>query len=783
MEHVIADVAASFRGALHHWPTSLVNVGLMFAGLVGTCVFISLADATIKGELGFPHADRLRSVDAIVDGVEYTSNSISVAELPSIIATDVFDRVTVMGRGKYKLTLAEDRSRLYPGAIADSKTMEVLGIGPMLGRWFLPSDTVAGAAPVIVIGFEVWKDALGGDSSAVGASITVNGVQHEVIGIMPSGFAFPLHEQLWLPLEFPTSTGPNDPRRYAIFGTLRDGINSRDASLAIATAVRAAGTGTSNNRSAQVRPIQLSAIGGRTGVVVVRTMEVVSFLVYIMACVNSIALLAGRAVARVREIRIRRVVGASTGRLLWQLSLEGLVITCIATICAIPLAGLALDEFERLVTANIAATPFWWSFDLSPRAVYIALAALPVGAVLVGWLPMLATAGFRPVQRSARRRSISRSLGLSLVLVESFIGVLLATLAMGFLRTLWDRTETSLGFDPANFVHAQIELPNATESPYDVFAKMVDDVEHAALAAPGFDGATVTDFTPGVDTGRARVRRPDGTTFEVNLVRVSDRFFDVAVPLADARQRAVSGPLRERQAIVTPQFSREIFGERRFVFESQTGPPWRVTGVVGDVTMGSGYQPGHDNSTVFIALRPKRLLSVLLRYEGVSYAGAVEEARRALAASVPGIEVFDVLPLREVIERNAAGMPMVARVLLGTAAVAAVFAFAGLIGVVGKHATQARREIGIRRSLGAQPVDIVLYIGGLTWMAIFVGVAASVGCSIYVQSLLAGVGMLDAAWMWDVIGAAIVLLIMGVAIATTVVRLLDDSPYGGVRER
>lgn len=781
MEHLIADVAAAIRGAFHHWPTSLVNVGLMLAGLVGTCVFVSLADATINGELGFPHAERLRSVDAIVDGVEYTSNSISVTELPSIIASDVFDRTTVMGRGQYKLALTEDRSRWYPGALADAETMDVLGINPMLGRWFLPSDTVAGAVPVVVIGYEVWKDAFDGDSSAVGASITVNGLRREVIGIMPRGFGFPLHEQLWLPLEFPSSTGPQDPRRFAVFGTLHDGINSREASLAIAAAVRAAGTGVKNNRSAQVRPVQLSAIGGRTGIVVVRTMEVVSFLVYLMACVNSIALLAGRAVDRVREIRIRRVVGAATGRMLWQLTLEGLAITCIATISAIPLAGLALDQIERLVVANVAATPFWWSFDLSPRAVYIAMAALPIGAAVVGWLPMVATIGFWPTQQSSGRRSSSRSLGLSLVLVETFIGIVLVTVAMSFLRTLWDRTENNLGFDPATFLHAQVELPNVAANRYDVFAKMVDDIERAILASPGFDGVTVTDFVPGVDTGVATVRRPDGSTFEVNLVRVSDRFFDFAVPLADARHRSAAGLLQGRQAVVTAKFSREMSGESRFVFESQVGPPWRAIGVVGDVTMASGYQPGGENSTVFVALRPKRLLSVLLRYEGTPFAGATEQARHAVAASVPGIEVFDVLPLQQVIERHAAGIPIVARVLLGTATIAAGFAFAGLVGVVGKHAAQRRREIGIRRSLGARPMDIVLYVGGMTWLTVFVGVSCGIACSIYVQSLLADVGMVDAAWVWDVMCASIVLFIIGVAIATTVLRLMDDSPYGGVR--
>ena len=198
--------------------------------------------------------------------------------------------------------------------------------------------------------------------------------------------------------------------------------------------------------------------------------------------------------------------------------------------------------------------------------------------------------------------------------------------------------------------------------------------------------------------------------------------------------------------------------------------------------MGSGYQPGDQNPTVFVPLRPNRLLSVLLRYTDAPFAGAVEEGRRALASAAPGIEVFEILALRRVIEKNAAGMPMVAQVLLVAASVAAVFAFAGLVGVLGKHTTQARREIGIRRSLGAGVMDIVRQIGGRIWVAALAGVASGVACSIYVQTLLEGMGLIDVAWMWDTICGAVVLVVAGVCSAGTVLWQMDDSPYGGVRE-
>lgn len=777
MERFIADVAAAMRSAAHHWPVLLANAGLMMVGVVGTCIFVSLSDATIEGDLKFPNAERLRTVDAIVDGVEFAGNTISAAELPSIAAADVFERMTVLRRWSYTVALTEDRAKRYQGARADAETASTLGVSPLLGRWFRPSDAASGAVPVVVIGYDLWRTAFAGAADAIGTSITVGGSRREVVGIMPQGFAFPLHEQLWLPLASPASINPNDKRRFAVFGTLKDGMSDRSASVAVASAVRAAAVDASRDRSAQVRRMQLSVLG--TGVVIVYTMEVVAYLLYALACANTVGLLAGRAVGRLREIRIRHVVGASTGRLLWQLTLEGLVVACVALLFAIPLAAFALERIEELVFANIAWAPFWWSFDLSPRAIWIAVTAVPVTSVVVGTLPVLATVGLRPMQGREKRRSASRLLGLGLVLLQTFVCVLLVTVAMVFLRTLADRTEHGLGFDPQRFLHAQIELPEAAAK-RGAFAKAVADIERATRATPIFDGIAVMDFIPGVGVGLATVQRTDGTTFKTNLARVSDRFFEVVLPLEDAAgDGSARGLLRGRQAVVTARF-RELLGESRFVFESQFGSPWRVVGTVGDVLTGGGFQPSAEYPTAFVALPPRRLLSVMLRYASGPSAGAAEEARRALASALPGVGVFEVLPLQRVIEKRAAGIPVVTQMLLVVATVATAFALAGLIGVVGNQAAQTRREIGIRRAVGARPARIVLRIGGRMWAASVAGVASGVAVSAYMQAMLGR--LVDAAWLWDVTYAAIVLLIVGIAIAGTVLRLMDDSPYGGVRE-
>src|SRR5690606_41368644 len=208
------------------------------------------------------------------------------------------------------------------GARISASAFRVTGVPPLLGRPLQRQDEVAGAPLVAVLGYDLWQSRFGGDPDVVGQRIRLDTVEAEIVGIMPSGFRFPLREQLWLPLGQEASghaRGDGPPVR--VFGRLAPGVSIEEAEAELAGIERNLAAAFTE-AGAQFRPRVLpwaELVMPRGSSVFVTSTLLIVVLILLVVSANVGVLVFARNAEREREIAMRAALGASRRRIVLQL--------------------------------------------------------------------------------------------------------------------------------------------------------------------------------------------------------------------------------------------------------------------------------------------------------------------------------------------------------------------------------------------------------------------------------------------------------------------------------
>ncbi|MFP5288754.1 MAG: ABC transporter permease, partial [Thermoanaerobaculia bacterium] len=230
-------------------------------------------------------------------------------------------QTTFEGLAAYSVETANLSGGSHPerveGAHVSANAFDLLRVRPVLGRGFLPGEDSPRAERVVVLGWGVWQNRYGGDPRVVGREVRVNGLQATVVGVMPEGFGFPLHQQIWQPLRLdpgrsPRGGGPT----VEVFGRLRDGAaleQARAEMTGIARALAAELPATNRGRGAVVRPYTENYLGDGPAEILYAMLGA-CLAVLLLACTNVAALATARAAERSREMAVRSVLGARRGR-------------------------------------------------------------------------------------------------------------------------------------------------------------------------------------------------------------------------------------------------------------------------------------------------------------------------------------------------------------------------------------------------------------------------------------------------------------------------------------
>ncbi len=655
--------------------------------------------------------------------------------------------------------------------------LDALGVQPLRGRLLTPHDDENGAPLTAVISYGLWQRAFGGDATAVGKEVHLDGQKCSVVGIMPKGFEFPPGEvekpELWTPLQLnPASPGGRGSHYLYLLGRLKPGVSLEQSRQEMAQLVDHWGaTSSERNHSFSTKnhplvlfPFQDEVVGG----VRLAMLTLLSAVVFVLliACVNVANLLLARAEARQREIAIRKALGADLGRLVLQFVTEGVLLSLAGAVFGVVLAAGGL----YLITAtNAGSIPRASEISLNWSVLLFALGLSFATGIAFGLAPLaqiiskdvhntLKAAAARTTasvgSNRFRRVLVAGELAMALVLL---IGTGL------MIRAFWNLQQVNIGVDARNVLTMRVALPSTVYPENEGVVRFWTNVVQRVGSLPGVTSASFVSGLPpnrrvnATDTSiEGFVRRPGGPMQNIDYYQTAgaNYFQTMGIRLVEGRFFDERDGLGAPLTVVVNQTLARIYwpGESAIGHRVKPGQQgeWRtVVGVAADVKNAGIDKP--TGTELYLPYRQNagfglRNAHIVLRTQGDPQ-GMASAVRREVAGVDSSLPISSVHTMGDVVLASQSQPRFLAVLLSMFAGVALVLAAVGLYGVIAYSVAQRTGEFGIRMAMGAAPSDVLGMVVGqglkLGLIGIAVGAVGALALTRLMRGLLFGVSSFD----------------------------------------
>jgi len=786
LETLWQDVCFGARQLRRNPGFTIVAVLTLALGIGATSSIFSVLNGVVLEPLSYPHAEQLVSVElsplaldpslrgmAPEDYFVFREQGRVFQSIGIYLETDSDRDVNVTG-------FAESE-RVYALNVTDG-VLPALGIPPMIGRVFAPSDDSPSAPPTAILSYAYWQRRFSADPSAVGKTIIVDGKAREIIGVMPRSFRFLDVQDLALILPLQLDRNLVHLANFSYFGIarLKPGTTlaeaSTDAARMIPITLEAfpppPGLSLDSIKKAGLSPSLLplkQEVVGNVATLLWVLMGGIGMVLFI-ACANVANLLLVRTEGRRQELALRAALGASRRRIAAQLFRESAVLGLLGGILGLGLTGAALRLLVALAPAGL---PRIGGIGVDGSTIRFTLGVTLLASLLFGLIPVFKHAGIR-----AGGSESGRTIGLtrerhharnSLVALQVALALVLLVCSGLMIRSFLHLTHVHPGFvRPAELQTFRISLP-PSDFPDEAVPRIEQQIQEKLASIPGVSSAALSSAVP-LD-GDARfdsVYAADrvylqGTLPPVrHLLFVSPGYFNtLGIPIIAGRDLSWADTYgKVPVALISENFAREYWrtpaealGRRIRV---ATTDDWReIIGVAGDVrddgidkpARTDVYWPTLVEHFQGRPVRAQRYVTFVARSPLAGSASFANQVRQAVWSVNPNLPLAGVYTLNHLYSRSMAHTSFTL-VMLGIAgAMALLLGTVGLYGVTAYSVSQRTREIGIRMALGAQRGDAMgLVLGEGMWVVLtglVIGLAGSLALTRFLSSLLFGVTATD----------------------------------------
>jgi len=737
MTGIFHDLRFALRMLAKSRGFSTVTVLTLALGIGANSAMFSMVNALLLHPYNFPELDRLvrvwetRGMDEGFD-----ARWISLPDANDLrTETQVFENLSTYRCQDFN-SGAEGNLQSVRGCAVSATFFDVLGVRPALGRTFSDTEMQQGADQVAIVSHGFWQRQFGTDTRLSGKSIKLNGQTHSIVGVMAKGFDFPVPMEVWVPLAVsPAERQDREKLSYQALGRLKAGVSLAQARAAFdAVSKRLEQAYPQTNRSRTATLLQLRKELYLFTLPLFTLLQAAAGFVLLLACANLANLFFARMIGRRKEVALRAALGADRRRLVRLMLTETLVLSSVGGLAAIAMSFWSVSLLRTSMSSNWTMWVPGWDGIQVDRTV---LAFTLLLSILVGIAFGLASAlhlgqanpygalkeadpGFSPRFRGRLRNSLV----VAQVMFALVLLVCAAETAQAFLRL----AGVYQGFQPANVLRMEIDLPEKTYRDATSLTAFYQRVLRESVALPGVSAVALVRNSPAsnIDSestfftieGRPPLKASETPVADLQTSS-ADYFYTLRIPLVSGR---IYSDGDSSSSALVAVISRSMafrfwprgdaLGQRIRLGMADSPQPWTtIVGVVEDVRQNWWNPTAHPTIYLPFQQAPKHSLVFLLRATGdpARYSSSVREIVRQ---NDPGIALTEVNSLENEITDSIAIVRILGALMALFGGIALALASLGVYGVLAESVARRTSEIGIRLALGAETRDVQkLFLG------------------------------------------------------------------------